>query len=86
MDRRNMDKISASKGNNYKQTQIFGYKGPGEKILDEDIISCLKFDPTGRFLALGDHAGRVIVFQSESVPKQKDEQMDYFTEFQSHSK
>lgn len=81
-----MEKIAPSKGSNYKQQQIFGYKGPGEKILDEDIISTLKFDHTGRFLALGDHAGRVIIFYNDSNSKNKDEQMEYFTEFQSHTK
>jgi hypothetical protein len=86
IDRRNMEKNSASKAANYKQTQIFGYKGPGEKTLEEDIISTLKYDPSGRYLALGDHAGRVIIFSSDTTSKQKDEQLEYFTEFQSHSK
>lgn len=80
-----MEKIATSKAQNYKYNQIFGYKGPGEKILEEDIISVIKYDNTGRYLALGDNAGRVIVFQSE-LGKQKDEQLEYFTEFQSHTK
>jgi serine/threonine-protein phosphatase 2A regulatory subunit B len=67
-----MEKGSVSKGAHYKYGQIFGYKGPGEKILEEDIISVVKFDQTGRFLALGDNAGRVIVFQSEAGSKGKD--------------
>ena len=66
-----MEKIATSKSQNYKYSQIFGYKGPGEKILEEDIISVLKYDSTGRYLALGDNAGIVIVFQSEPG-KQKD--------------
>jgi serine/threonine-protein phosphatase 2A regulatory subunit B len=66
-----MEKIATSKAQNYKYSQIFGYKGPGEKILEEDIISVIKYDHTGRYLALGDNAGRVIVFQNEPG-KQKD--------------
>jgi hypothetical protein len=41
---------------------MFGYKGPGEKIQEEDIIAKLSFDQSGKFLALGDHAGRIIIF------------------------
>ena len=33
MDRRMMEKAQTSKGSHYKQTQLFGYKGPGEKVL-----------------------------------------------------
>ena len=60
-----MEKIQASKGSQYKMSQLFGYKGPGEKVLEDDIISSIKYDQSGRFLALGDHAGRIIIFQSE---------------------
>lgn len=77
-NRRSMERIASSRAQNYKYNQIFGYKGPGEKIMEEDIISVLKYDTTGRFLALGDNAGRVIIFQSEAG-KQKEEQLDYFT-------
>lgn len=47
---------------NYKLIQMFGYKGPGEKIQQEDIISKVSFDQSGKYLALGDHAGRIIIF------------------------
>lgn len=57
-----MDKNGTSKGSSYKFTQLFGYKGPNEKILEEDIISAMKFDKSGKFLALGDKAGRIIIF------------------------
>lgn len=59
-----MDKSSMSKGSNYKFAQLFGYKGPNEKIMEEDIISVIKFDQTGKFLSLGDKAGRIIVFEA----------------------
>lgn len=41
---------------------MFGYKGSNEKVHEEDIISSVKFDCNGNYLALGDHAGRIIVF------------------------
>ena len=57
-----MDKAPSSKGCNYKFAQLFGYKGPNEKIMEEDIISVMKFDNSGRYLGLGDKAGRIIIF------------------------
>lgn len=33
-----------------------------EKVLEEDIISTLQFDLTGKYLALGDKDGRVVIF------------------------
>ena len=46
----------------FKFEKLFGYKNANDKIQEEDIISVLKFDQTGRILALGDHAGRIILF------------------------
>lgn len=80
-----MDKNGISKGSNYKFTQLFGYKGPNEKILEEDIISAMKFDKSGKFLALGDKAGRVIIFECPDFSKKKEE-YDYFSEYQSHTR
>jgi serine/threonine-protein phosphatase 2A regulatory subunit B len=81
-----MEKKTASTGSNYKIAQTFGYKGPGEKVLEEDIISVVKHDSSGNYLAIGDKAGRIIIFQVPTAPKQKDEQLNYFTEFQSHNR
>jgi serine/threonine-protein phosphatase 2A regulatory subunit B len=40
--------------------------GLGERdsanVTDQDMLTSLKFDKTGDYLALGDKAGRVIVF------------------------
>jgi hypothetical protein len=57
-----MQSKTNSSVSSYKLTQMFGYKGPGEKIQEEDIIAKLSFDQSGKFLALGDHAGRIIIF------------------------
>lgn len=80
-----MDKTQTCKGSAFKFSQIFGYKGPNEKVLDQDVISTLKFDQTGRYLSLGDRAGRVIVFEALEG-KKKEPDYEYLTEFQSHSR
>lgn len=80
-----MEKPTQSRSGSYKFAQLFGYKGPNEKIMEEDIISVMKFDKSGKFLALGDKAGRVIIFESPDSSKKKDE-YDYFSEFQSHTR
>jgi hypothetical protein len=33
-------------------------------LIDEDNISALKFDSSGKMLALGDKAGRLIIFNA----------------------
>ena len=60
-----------SKGPNYKLCQMFGYKGQGEKVQEEDLISVIKFNNTGDLLAVGDHAGRIIVFDTSKKHKKK---------------
>ena len=60
-----------SKGPNYKLCQMFGQKGQGEKVQEEDLISAMKFNNTGELLAVGDHAGRIIVFDTSKKPKKK---------------
>lgn len=79
-----MERSSKNNTANYKFSQIFGYKGPSEPVQEEDIISSLKFDKSGRYIALGDKAGRIIVFQNESTNEKAPQKLEYFTEFQSH--
>jgi serine/threonine-protein phosphatase 2A regulatory subunit B len=33
-------------------------------VSEEDIISAIQFDRTGKYLSLGDKAGRLIVFEA----------------------
>lgn len=54
--------------------------------MEEDIISIIKFDNSGKFLSLGDKAGRIIVFEALENNKKKEQEYEYFTEFQSHAK
>lgn len=69
----------------YRCSQLFGYRSKSEKNIEEDNISALKFDTSGRMLALGDKAGRLIVFNAIDglAPSQE---YDYQFEFQSHER
>ena len=53
--------------------------------MEEDIITALRFDNTGNHLAVGDKAGRVIVFEAKEN-KKGPPTYEYFSEFQSHLK
>ncbi len=53
--------------------------------MEEDIITFIKFDSSGNYLAVGDKAGRIIVFASLDS-KKTTPTYDYFSEFQSHLK
>lgn len=62
--------------NEWKFLQVFGDKASSDNVSDEDIISAVQFDRAGRYLSLGDRAGRLIVFE---VPQQnkKKEKVEY---------
>jgi len=32
--------------------------------MEEDIISVMRFDNTGKYISLGDRAGRIIIFEN----------------------
>ena len=44
----------------------------------------MKFDPTGKYLSLGDHAGRIIIFEL-TENKKKVESYEYYAEVSNHS-
>lgn len=68
---------------NWKLNQVFGEENPADAVSDEDVISAMAFDPTGNFIALGDKAGRLIVFERSDGPALD---YQYSTELQSHTK
>lgn len=51
-----------------------------------DILSAVKFDATGQFLATGDKGGRIVIFERSSEAEEDGGLAEYkfFTEFQSH--
>lgn len=72
----------------WKFTQVFGDKFSADKVANEDIISALSFDRSGNYLAVGDRAGRMILFQRNLHTKSKTpfNEFVYLTEIQSHFK
>lgn len=52
--------------NQFKLLQAFG-NNQSNDIAPEDIISCIRYDPTGGYLCLGDNDGRVIIFQGQGA-------------------
>ena len=64
-------------------SQVFGERGPGEDVLEADLISTVEFDHSGDYLASGDHGGRVVLFErlgmeggAEKVPMDDSSSMD----------
>ncbi|XP_020269094.1 serine/threonine protein phosphatase 2A 55 kDa regulatory subunit B beta isoform-like isoform X6 [Asparagus officinalis] len=47
----------------WKFSQVFGERAPGDPVEDVDIISAIEFDRRGEYLATGDHGGRVVLFK-----------------------
>ncbi|KAI3454470.1 hypothetical protein Pfo_011133 [Paulownia fortunei] len=57
----------------WKFSQVFGDKLPGEDVQDIDIISAIEFDKNGNHLAVGDRGGRVVIFQNKGGKDDLDE-------------
>ena len=72
----------------WKFTQVFGDKFSADKVANEDIISVISFDSQGNYLAVGDRAGRLILFQRNLHTRSKTpfNEFVYLTEIQSHFK
>lgn len=72
---------------NWKLNQVFGEEGTVDSVADEDIISAMSFDHSGNFIALGDKAGRLIIFEKgDAVAAGTPIEYQYSTELQSHTK
>ena len=80
--------MSVTQKNDWKFTQVFGDKVVADTVTDEDVINALSFDRQGRYIALGDRAGRLIVFERNAAKKTKKghHEFGYMTELQSHVK
>lgn len=66
--------------------QVFGDTCQVEQVQDADMISALKFNADGSFLAAGDRGGRVIIFQRKTQPDGSTLPVEYefYTEFSAH--
>ena len=70
---------------NWRFTQVFGDKTTVDSVAEEDIISAITYDQSGKFLSLGDRAGRLIIFEKGDTDKKKGTfEYQYLTELQSH--
>ena len=62
--------------------------GLGERdktnVSDTDILTAIKFDKTGQYLAVGDKGGRVIIFRYTDLKNSRYFDYRYFSEIQSH--
>lgn len=72
--------VEKSSGSDYKLTQVFGDKTSADRVSEEDIISAVRFDQTGKYLSLGDRAGRLIIFDVQNGKGKKGTEFAYFTE------
>lgn len=72
----------------WKFTQVFGDKSLIENVIEEDIITSMNFTRDGKYLAIGDIAGRIVIFEHKTSTKtaKKISELNYKTEFQSHFK
>ncbi|KAJ7956217.1 Serine/threonine-protein phosphatase 2A 55 kDa regulatory subunit B [Quillaja saponaria] len=51
----------------WKFSQVFGERAPGEDVQEGDVITTIGFEKSGDYLAVGDRSGRVVIFErSES--------------------
>lgn len=49
-----------------------------------DILTAISYDKTGKYLAVGDQGGRVIIFKYNELKNSRYFDYRYFTEIQSH--
>lgn len=54
------------------------------RISDGDVLSTINFDKTGKFLAVGDGGGRVIMFKYSEINGSRYFDYKYHTEIQAH--
>ncbi|KAG5536932.1 hypothetical protein RHGRI_024384 [Rhododendron griersonianum] len=50
----------------WKFSQVFGERSPGEEVQDVDTISAIEFEKSGDYLAVGDRGGRVVIFERKA--------------------
>ena len=72
---------------NWKLNQAFIGDTNPEKVKEDDKISTVAYDKTGDYLAVGDNAGRLIIFENtSSFNSSLGTNYQYSNEFQSHVK
>lgn len=72
----------------WKLTQVLGNEDLG-KVEPEDIVTSMSFDASGRYLAVGDKGGRIVIFEDfgfENPSLNMNNQFQFLCEFQSHQR
>jgi len=67
----------------WKFIQSFG----DDNSSDDDLVTAVQYDETGEYLAVGDKAGRICIFEGKEDSKAKKKtpiEYKFYTEFQSH--
>ncbi|PWA75007.1 protein phosphatase 2A regulatory subunit PR55 [Artemisia annua] len=57
---------TSSSSLDWKFSQVFGERSPGEDVENIDVISAIEFDKSGDYLAVGDRGGRVVIFEDKA--------------------
>jgi len=69
----------------WRFSQCFGDKSDTLEVADADVISAVRFDRTGDYLASGDRAGRVVLFERAGGRRGAAGcEYRFYAEFQSH--
>ncbi|XP_039142715.1 serine/threonine protein phosphatase 2A 55 kDa regulatory subunit B beta isoform-like isoform X2 [Dioscorea cayenensis subsp. rotundata] len=68
----------------WRFSQVFGERTPGEEIEDVDIISAIEFDKCGKYIATGDHGGRVVLFKRTNAKDFNDEKQVFSRKMLEH--
>ncbi|XP_027123097.1 serine/threonine protein phosphatase 2A 55 kDa regulatory subunit B beta isoform-like [Coffea arabica] len=71
-----LSSISTPHTTEWKFSQVFGEPAPGEDVQQTDIISAIEFEKGGDYVAVGDHGGRVVIFEKRTP---KDDSLEYIT-------
>ncbi|XP_028778290.1 serine/threonine protein phosphatase 2A 55 kDa regulatory subunit B alpha isoform [Neltuma alba] len=45
--------------------QILGHRAPADELNEDDIITTIQFEKGGDYLAIGDHGGRIVIFERD---------------------
>ncbi|KAK9926864.1 hypothetical protein M0R45_024073 [Rubus argutus] len=57
----------------WKFSQVFGERAPGDELQEVDVISAIGFDQRGDHLAIGDRGGRCVIFERKDGKHNLDE-------------
>ncbi|KAL3529527.1 hypothetical protein ACH5RR_008849 [Cinchona calisaya] len=58
----------------WKFSKVFGEPTSGEDVHQTDIISAIEFEKGGDYVAIGDHGGRVVLFEKRTA---EDDSFEY---------